>query len=82
MSIPDPEPRIQDLRSQWQERCNNLGLDAYLNTTDGKKQFRKNMLAKLMPLSLSQALARSLQSSQREKYREEDQASYIWVNNR
>jgi hypothetical protein len=29
-------------------------LDAYFNTIDGKKQFRKKMLAKLKPLSLAQ----------------------------
>ena len=79
LSIPDPEPTINDLWSQWQDRCDELGLDAYLDTTEVKKQFRKNMLAELNPLSLAQALGRSLHSPQREKKREKDRAFYIWV---
>ena len=59
--------------------CDDLGLDAYLNTTEWKKEFRENMLAQVRPLILAQALARSFQTSQREKEREEDRALYIWV---
>ena len=78
-STPDPEPGVDDLWRKWPDRCDDLELDAYLKTTEGKKQFRKNMLAKLKPLSLAKALGRSLQSPQSKKEREDDQAFYIWV---
>jgi len=78
-STPDPEPGVDDLWRKWPDRCNDLELDAYLKTTEGKKQFRKNMLARLKPLSLAKALGRSLQSPQSKKERQDDQAFYIWV---
>lgn len=73
-SIPDPKPGLDDPWSQWQERCDNLGLDAYLNSTEGKKQFRKKMVPKLKPLIPTPFLCRSLQSPERDMEKEEDQA--------
>ena len=35
---PDPEPRVDDIWSQWKDRCDDLRLDVYLNTTEENKE--------------------------------------------